>query len=365
MHFGAMAEAPSGHANFTCSPHGVRKSPQNEAQRTPMEPPKKSKRGPRGRSVAIAGLGLTAGVLLARWALGRIDCSTAYALVASALPLLPLALLLEGARIGAEALAARSLFRAMKSDIPLPTLVRAHFIGYSVCNAVPVGRMAAEITKATVLASHASMANTSAVATVAQALNLLGSACILVPCILAARSTHTSFALSATLVGQTAILAALGGGLLLGARFLPVRGGFLARIPHLSGALQQFRGAMRKLPSFPWPALAWLVFNRLLQVVLVGLLAQAVGAPFLAARPFVALAVLITGASAFDFVPGQIGALEGAFALFAPAMQLGGPSALAVALLVHLVQVAWVLFGVGVLLTGRRRRDPLAIAAPA
>jgi hypothetical protein len=94
-------------------------------------------------------------------------------------------------------------------------------------------------------------------------------------------------------------------------------------------------------------------------------LAHAAGASFLLARPFVALAVAITGASAFDFVPGQIGALEGAFALFAPAMQLAGPAAIAVALLVHLVQVAWVVFGIGVLVLGRSRRDQLAIAAPA
>jgi len=359
-----MSETPRGHANFTGATHDVLISPQNEPRRSPMERPKKSRRG-LARSMAIAAVGLTAGALLARWALGRVDCSLAYTLVVSALPFLPIALALEGTRILVEAMAARSLFRAMNSAIPFPVLARAHLIGYSVCNAAPIGRMASEVTKATVLASHAAIANTSAVATVAQALNLLGSACILVPCILAARSTHTSFALSATLVGQTAILAALGGGLLLGARFLPLHGGPVSRIPKLSSALQQFRSSMRRLPSFPWPALGWLVFGRFLQIVLVGLLVQAVGASFLLARPFVALAVVITGASTFDFVPGQIGALEGAFALFAPAMQLGGPAAIAVALLVHLVQGSWVVFGVGTLIVGRSRRDQLAIAATA
>jgi hypothetical protein len=321
-----------------------------------------TKRGGRFRHVVIAVVGVAAGALVARFALGRIDCTVAYALVATALPLVPIALAMEGARIVVEALATRSLFRAMKSDIPFSVLARAHVVGYSVCNVAPIGRMAAEVTKATVLSAHAPLATTSAVATVSQALQLLASACILVPCIVAARSTHASLALSATLMGQTVVLAAIGGGLLLGAYFLPVHGGLAARVPKLGSALHHFRGALRRLPSFPLRALALLVVNRLLQVGLLAVLVQGIGVSFSLARPFVALAVVITGASAFDFVPGQVGALEGAFGLFSPALQLDGPSAIAVALLVHVVQFAWVFFGLGALIVARGWRGRSARA---
>src|SRR5215831_6093560 len=83
----AMSEPRSGHANFTRAPHDVLISPQNEARPRPMEREKTSKRGGMVRSIAIAVLGLTAGALLARWVLGRVDCSIAYTLVVSALPL--------------------------------------------------------------------------------------------------------------------------------------------------------------------------------------------------------------------------------------------------------------------------------------
>ncbi|HEY3595100.1 MAG TPA: hypothetical protein VGL13_14545, partial [Polyangiaceae bacterium] len=124
------------------------------------------------RNAAIAVAGLLAGTVVARWALARVDCTVAYALLLKALPLLPLALGIEGARIVTEALAARSLFRAMKTNISFPVLGRAHLLGYAVCNVAPIGRMASEVTKASVLAAHAPLSTTSAVATVAQALNL-------------------------------------------------------------------------------------------------------------------------------------------------------------------------------------------------
>jgi uncharacterized membrane protein YbhN (UPF0104 family) len=319
----------------------------------------------RVRAWVLAVVGLAAGIALALWALGRIDTEAACALMASALPLLPVALAIEAMRIGAEALAARSLFRAMNVPITPTALARAHLVAYSVLNSMPMGRVAAEVTKATVLSSQAPLANTSAVATISQALNLIGSACILVPCIVAARAAHASFGLAATLLGQCAVLGATGLVLLAFAYFVPVRWRLLARVPRIAAGLEQFRAAMRALPSFPWAALGFIVVNRLLQVGLLALLVHAVGAEFSLARPFVAIAVLITGASALDFVPGQVGALEGAFTMFASAMQLSATAALALALLVHAIQFSWILVGAAMMLAGRRRSVPTTMKSQA
>jgi Lysylphosphatidylglycerol synthase TM region len=343
------------------SPESLTTRVHDESRQAPMPGETNPKVGRRRQSVTIGAIGLAVGTALAIWALGHAGSRLAYALVIGALPILPLAAAIEGARIGAEALAARSLFCAIKRPIPLSVLSRAQLFGYSVGNLLPVGRVAAEVSKATVLSSHAPLADTSAVGTAVQAIHLLASAIILVPCIAAARSSHASLALAATLLVQCAVLAGAGGALLIGARFAPASGGAFRRLPRVSAALEQFRSALRRLPSFPGAALGWVLVNRLLQVVLIALLLSAVGATLSLARPFVGQAVVITGATAFDFVPGQVGALEGAFGLFAKSMDLTVPAAVAVALLIHVIQFLWVLLGVGAMLFARRRADASAV----
>jgi len=218
-----------------------------------------------------------------------------------------------------------------------------------------VGRVAAEATKAGILASHAGLANTAAVAAVTQALHLMASAVILVPCVAAARSTSASLGLTAAIAGQCVLLGAAGAAILLAAYFAPCESRFLQRFPRVMNALGAFRGAIRSLPHFPTGALAWLVVGRLLQVMLLAVLTRAVGSAFSVAGPFVAQAVLLMGATVADVVPGQIGAFEAAFALFSSALGMSRANAVAVALLVHLVQALWTIVGFGAILIGRAR----------
>src|SRR5262249_44938753 len=160
----------------------------------------------------------------------------------------------------------------------------------------------------------------AAVAAVAQALHLIASAIILLPCVVAARSAHGYDALSLAILGQCALLAAIGSTLLLVSYLTPLGSLTFLRFPKIGAALGQFKSALRQLPGFPVTALAWLVLNRTLQVVLIAILLHAVGSRWSLASPLVAQGVLLIGASAGDFVPGQIGALEGAFSFFAYAM---------------------------------------------
>jgi hypothetical protein len=297
-------------------------------------------------------LGTLAVVCIVKEAGAAATCS----LLARALPLLPLAIAVEAGRIGAEVLASRKLFAMLKTEVPMQAIVRAQLVGYSVCNTMPVGRMAGEATKAGLLTSHAGLAKTAAVATVTQALHLIASALILVPCILAARSTNASFALSATILGQCAVLLAIGTTILLVAYFVPSDGTWFRRLPKVGSALQSFRAAIRQLPSFPFHALGYLFMSRGLQVMLIAVLARAVGSPYSLAGPFVAQAVLIVGASVADFIPGQVGALEGIFSFFAPAIGMSKTNSVAVALLIHAVQALWILVGVLVLVLARGKK---------
>jgi uncharacterized membrane protein YbhN (UPF0104 family) len=321
------------------------------------------------RRPVLGAVALALGVLALYCVVKQAGTAQTLSLLWRALPLLPLALAIEGGRIASEVMAARHLFALQRSKVPTRAIVRAQLVGYAIGNVFPVGRVAAEATKAGILATHAGLANTAAIAAVTQALHLMASAVILVPCVLAARSSSASLGLTVAIVGQCVLLGAIGGAILLGAYFAPCEGRFLRRFPKVMGALAAFRVAIRSLPHFPIRALAWLVVGRFSQVVLLAVLTRAVGAAFSVAGPFVAQAVLLMGASVADVVPGQIGAFEAAFALFAAAIGMSKANAVAVALLVHLVQVLWTVVGFGAIAVGRARRSPAlrgrATVAPA
>jgi uncharacterized membrane protein YbhN (UPF0104 family) len=307
------------------------------------------------RRQVLGAVALAVGVLALYCVVKQAGFSQTVSLLKQALPFLPVALLLEGGRIGTEVMAARNLFALQRSRVPVGSVVRAQLVGYALGNVLPVGRVAAEATKAGILASHAGLANTAAVAAVTQALHLMASAVVLVPCVIAARSSSASLGLTAAIVGQCALLGAIGGAILLAAYFVPCNGRYLNRFPKIAHGLGAFRTAMRSLPHFPIGALAWLVAGRFLQVALLATLARAVGAPFSLTAPFVAQAVLLIGASVADVVPGQIGAFETAFALFSDAIGMSKANAVAVALLVHLVQAAWTVAGFGSTAIGRTK----------
>jgi hypothetical protein len=301
----------------------------------------------------------TIGIAAVFWIVRQAGADATRDVIARALPILPWVLALEAARIATEVLASRDLFGLLRAEVPTGALVRAQLAGYAVCNVFPIGRTASEAAKAGLLKSHASLPKTAAVAAIAQALHLIASAIILVPAVFAARSTASSFGLSVTILGQCALLGAVGATLLLVAYFAPFGGSALRRLPKVAAAFEQFGAAMRQLPRFPLSALAWLVVNRALQVAIIAILLRAVGASGSLAGALVAEAVLLIGASAGDIIPGQIGALEGAFAFFAAAIGTTRQSGLAVALLIHLVQAAWVLVGFVALGLGRKKRPAM------
>jgi uncharacterized membrane protein YbhN (UPF0104 family) len=300
------------------------------------------------------------GIAAVVWVLRQAGFEATQHVIARALPFLPWVVALEACRIGTEVLASRDLFGLLQSRVPTGALVKAQLAGYAIGNVLPVGRTASEAAKAGLLRSHASLPKTAAVAAIAQALHLIASAVILAPAIFAARAMASSFSLSITILGQCLLLGGIGGALLAVAYFLPLGGGSLfRRLPKVAAALEQFRGAVRQLPRFPLSALAWLVLNRALQVAIIAILLRAVGAPVSLAGAFVAQAVLLIGASAGDFIPGQIGALEGAFAFFAAAIGTTQPNGIAVALLFHLVTSLWVLGGFVALGLGRVKAPAL------
>src|SRR4051794_7237423 len=93
---------------------------------------------------------LLLGVAAVSWIVRDAGVDTTYRLIRQALPWLPLALAIEGTRIGCELLASARMFRLMGRPIPFLSLLRGQFAGYVLGSVVPMGRTAAEATKAAI-----------------------------------------------------------------------------------------------------------------------------------------------------------------------------------------------------------------------
>jgi uncharacterized membrane protein YbhN (UPF0104 family) len=280
------------------------------------------------RAAAVGG-GLALGFFALSWVIRDAGVETTRHLVVRAMPWLPLALSIEALRIVVELLSARKLFAMLRSPLSLVPLARVQMVGYSIGNLLPAGRAVAEATKAGLLAPLTTVANAAAVATTSQGLHLLASAFVLLFSSLAAlASLHEVLGVS---------------------RMAPAEGKWFARLPRFGAGLQAFRRALHALPAVPAAPFAWILASRLLQIGSIATLAHAIGFRAGPIAAFMGEGILLTGASMGDFVPGQIGAVEGAFAIFASQLGTSKANAIALALLLHLVQTFWVIAGVFVL----------------
>jgi uncharacterized membrane protein YbhN (UPF0104 family) len=278
-------------------------------------------------------------------------------------------LVIEGLRIGAEALAARALFARIGASVPFRTLVRAHAIGYAIGNVLPAGRVASEAAKALLVSRHASPTEAAAVAAVNHGLYLLASASLLVVCGLIGRGKDTAL-VSTMAWGQACLLVCVGLGILLGTRYAPAEGKLFSRLANIGSAAAAFRRERLALPALPFDALAWHVAGRFLQIVLVATAARAASVPSDLASSLLLTAVVITSATAGDLIPGQVGAMEGAIGAVAPVLETSQARALALALVVRLTQMSWILIGGAVFIFSRKgaggigRKSPPAALVP-
>lgn len=265
-----------------------------------------------------------------------------------AAPLLPLALALEGARVACEAVAARTLYRRVAGRHggvpPWSALLRVHLMTYAVVAFAPAGRAAGEALRAAALRKHVGVARAAAVGTASQGLSLLATGLVSLPCALAAHLAGAGV-LVASLLVQAAVLSLLGALVLLGPR-RPELGRLLRRFRKTEQGGEAYVQAMNALPPVPLEALSLAVLGRGVQALLLGTLLFSVGAPLTLRSALVALGAVTVGTSAGDFVPGQLGATDGALSLFHAALSTTATQAVAAAMLAHGVQLAWALLSV-------------------
>ncbi|WP_437290082.1 lysylphosphatidylglycerol synthase domain-containing protein [Sorangium sp. So ce406] len=298
---------------------------------------------------ALGVVGLAALVALIR----HVGAAEMLDAVARAAPLLPLLAALEAARLGCETLATGAL--CPRRSVPPAELVRIHVVSYPVMALMPAGRAAGEAVKAALLSPHVGAPRAAAIATANQSLALLSASPLSLLAALALwRLGGGASPLALGVLAHAALLAASGLGVAYAARQRAAFAWFARRFARAGHATAAFQEAVRERPPVPARPFAAHVASRALQAAQYAVLLAAVGAEGGPVRALAAYGVGAAGTAAGDLIPAQIGATDGAFALAAPLFGLTASSAIAISVLVHLLQATFALAGIAVTFAWRR-----------
>lgn len=295
--------------------------------------------------VALAGIGIALLVSIVR----HVGVDVIAELVTAALPWMPLALLLEGARIGCDAAASAVVLRAKWRALGAWRLFLAHVAGHAVMNVMPGGRSASEIVKAGLFYRTIGASDAAALGTTNQANVLLASAIFSLPCAAAAYLVSPDRTLAIAILIHAAVLFASGIGIRVIVQSAVIERFVRRRMPSRVETFERFQRASRGAPLLSPGPLAWMMAGRGAQTLQYAVLAHAVG---LAITPLVALAIQgtnLVAAALGVFVPGQLGSSEGVFMMAADALGTTPARATSVALLAHASGLTWTALGFVVL----------------
>jgi hypothetical protein len=269
---------------------------------------------------------------------------------------LGLAFLLEGARIGLEAWATWMLYGESARLVPGGALARAQLAAYAVSSVMPAGRLGAEALKAAILSRYVGMPRAAAVGTMIQALSLVSTAILSIPCALAVWATGGPRWLLTGVLCVTVTTGAAGVGIPLLANVRGAASYLTRRLPRIGAVVERYQMSLRELRLTKGGPLLVMASARALQLLSLGILAKSLGAASVFRATLVAGGVHMVAISAGDLVPGQLGVTDGAFAIAAPTLGLSLAGAVAIALLSHGVQLVWCAAGAVTPLLGRGGR---------
>jgi hypothetical protein len=301
-----------------------------------------------GRARVITALRVVfgiAGVAALVWLVRDVGPSALYAALRSAAKWLPIAVLLEGVRIGCDCLATRLAYGERARSIPIARLVRAHLIGYAVSAMAPAPRAANEATKAALLMRYVGGPAATAVATTNQAVTLIAAGLISIPCAWAAYRETGASVLTAALVVHGVVLTATGAGIRAAARARGLGGWLVRRFRRIERETTAFHDAAREAPLMPPGPILAMCAGRVVQILQYAVIAYAVGVALTPARALLVQGVYFVSIAVGVLVPGQIGVNEGAFTLLANPLGTTAANAVALSLLNRIVTAVWILVG--------------------
>jgi hypothetical protein len=258
---------------------------------------------------------------------------------------IPLLFALEGCRIAAEAVMTWSVSRHVRRSVGLGAMTRIHVVGFAVASVMPAGRAACEAVKAAMLSRYIGAPRAAAVGAANQSLAMLGGGLMGVACAVAAVAITGLSPLALAFAAYVLVTAAACALVQIACRRPSVGGFLLRRFARADQAASSFRDALAEIPVVPACATVVAFVNRVIQALELGILVHAVGGRAGVGGALLATGVNLVGGSIGDLVPGQLGATDGAFALAAPALGVALADGVAIALTIHLVQLAWAAVG--------------------
>jgi len=274
--------------------------------------------------------------LLVRHVGGR----TFLALLRTALPWLPILLVLEAVRIAADVVALRQLCGEDATRIPLSKWIRVHLIANSAL-ILPGGRAVSEAMKFAQLGPVLGSGRVIARLTLLYVTTLLATALICSAAAIAALLVNGASKL-APAIAVHATICVISASLIRAALHRATLPKSIARWFGASDeAMDEMRTTSRELPILSRTALAAKLTNRATQVVQFGILLYVLGAPSSPARAFLANGVSLLGGALAELSPAQLGGTDGALAFSSHSLSIGLGVAVALATLMRVVQLAW------------------------
>jgi len=279
---------------------------------------------------------LAAGLALVAWLVAGVGAARVGELLAACARWLPLIVALEIAFVATDLVAARALLGG--ADVSPRMWVRSAALAYAATTLLPAGRAAGEATRAATLAPAVGAVHATAVCARLQIAVLAANALfsLVVAALMASRGDTL---LGVALAGNGVVCGALAAAL-----FVVVRNARAGR-----WLRQKFARFVAASPDTPPPSTAALaratascLVGRAIQAVQYGVVVAAVGGAASPANALTAQAIHLVGAAVGDAIPGQVGALEGAYRTFAATLGFAGDPAraLSIALAVRVAQLA-------------------------
>jgi hypothetical protein len=290
--------------------------------------------------IAIA----AAGLCIVGLVLYHADPSLVWASLARAAAIIPAVFMLEGLYNVCELLALRELYGEDKHKLPATELARAGLVAFALGGVMPLGRPIVESVRGIAFARWTSGARAAAAGTKLQYLLLVSQAALCIPCAIAAYMCDAPLVLVLASIGNAALTFGMGMGLHVAGRRGAIGAG-LGKLGRRAGELAPALDRHLRDEGLPASATLYVIAGRAVQVFQYCLLLIPFVGRFDVVRGFAIVGVQMVGTTLGDLLPAQLGGTEAVAPLGAATLSLSLADALAIPLLVHLVQAAWIALG--------------------
>lgn len=294
---------------------------------------------------------LVAGIVMLAVLIRGVGAARVLEVVVGASFMMPLIIVCDLSFFACEAMAHRAVLGPERGSIPMARFIRSSLLYYSVLAIAPLGRAGAEIARATSFAPWVGGARATAAAANVQGSVLIANMVISIPAWVAVVSTvgaHHSLAWLLLINGVgTGVFGAITLIMVRRSRIGERLGRRFPRLATIGAELDVACIAPRRDLVI---ATAWCCAARAVQVVMYAALLAAIGAIVTLSGTLVALGVHLVGAGFGDFVPNQIGILEGAYRIFADAVGLAHDPARAISIAILARIAQFIIAGVGMIL---------------